>query len=97
MEDDTEFVKSEKAEKWGLARLKKAESEDARGYRRSELLADADGSDWKNAEYTPNDKGGRSFRELKKRYNAKVKKGSRRDIELVKSEKGGEMETCNGK
>ena len=58
--------------------------------KRSDLLIDAEGSDWMNAEYTPDDKGGRIFRELKKNYNAKVKKGYNSvedDIEFVKSEK----------
>ena len=58
--------------------------------KRSDLLVDADGSDWMNAEYTPDDKGGRIFRELKKSYNAKVKKDTNTfvdDIEFVKSEK----------
>ena len=58
--------------------------------KRSDLLIDADGSDWMNAKYTPDDKGGRNFRELKKSYNAKVKQGCNSvedDIEFVKSEK----------
>ena len=58
--------------------------------KRSDLLIDAVGSDWMNAEYTPDDKGGRSFRELKKNYNAKVKKGYNSvedDIAFVKSER----------
>ena len=56
----------------------------------SDLFVDAEGTDWMNAEYTPDDKGGRKFRELKKNYNAKVKKGYNSvedDIEFVKSEK----------
>ena len=58
--------------------------------KRSDLPVDPDGSDWMNAKYTPDDKGGKSFRELKKTYNAKVKKGYNSvedDIEFVKSEK----------
>ena len=57
--------------------------------KRSDLV-DAGGSDWMNAEYTPDDKGGRNFRELKKSYHAKVKRGCSSvedDIEFVKSEK----------
>ena len=57
--------------------------------KRSDLV-DVEGADWMNAEYTPDDKGGRGFRELKKSYNAKVKRGINTvedDIEFVKSEK----------
>ena len=58
--------------------------------KRSDLPVDANGSDWMNAEYTPDEKGGRSFRELKKSYNAKVKKDTNTvgdDIEFVRAEK----------
>ena len=58
--------------------------------KRSDPPVDVDGSDWMNAEYTPDDKGGRGFRELKKSYNAKVRKGINtveEDVEFVRSEK----------
>ena len=60
-----------------------------RNPKRSDLI-DAEGSDWMNAEYTPDDKGGRGFREFRKTYNAKVKRAINTvedDIEFVKSEK----------